>query len=219
MTQIDRTLEMVLTGLQEESTALSESERFAGEANARPTWMLIALDRQVATFADLPNPDISKIGELRLVIDGNSFYEIVEDDQIKKWVIVSADSGILFEYEKLHGHFSRQESETLYQKEFEEGLVSRMGWAKLQSDFISGCERDFRSRHRTAIRSRLHVAAMSKVAGMNNGTLAGIRGFLGRLGAEIEEVAVATDGAPEEYAKPGLVTVEDTKADAALKEA
>ena len=173
MIRLDKTLEVVLDGLRAESATLSDSECFAGQDDKRAGWFLAALDRQVQTVADLPGVSISQVGELRLVISEDTFYELVEEDGVKKWSPVVAVSGILFEYERLHGHFSRQESEALYQKELDGGRAAKLGLAKLQSDILAGIERDFRSRHRSAVRSRLHAAAMSKVAGTDDGTVAG----------------------------------------------
>lgn len=203
--RLDPTLEALLDAASSEATAQSAADQEAGRADRRTVWSLLGLDRKVASVASLPDPDLARIGELRLVEDEDTFYRLEEQEGVREWVKVDAPNGILFEFEELHGHFGRQECEQNYSREFSEddGRIANMISAKLQSDVISGLERDSRSRHRTAMRSRLHAAAARQVAGSGSGTVNAIRRYLGNLNAEIDAEVITSDGLAPAAAQPG----------------
>ncbi len=210
-TRLDPTLEVTLDGLIAEAAAQAAADKNAGQSDQRTVWSLTGLDRTVDTVADLtPLLTTERIGALRLVKDEDTFYELTTDAAgEREWSKITSPDGILLEFEKLHGHFSRQECEVNYTRENNEddGRVTRMIAAKLQSDVVSGVERDFRSRHRTALRSRMHAAALRQVAGSDRGTINNIRRYLKQFSAEIEEPTVIFNGVPPEPDNPGQTSI------------
>lgn len=118
----------------------------------------------------------------------------------RQWSLAGLDkiSGAdLFDFEKIHELFSRDESAKLYKDEYsdnENGRMSRIMVAKVQSDLLSGFERDFRSRHRTAVRSRIHNAAIKLVGGDDKGTINSIKRYIGLILAEADGEILESDG-------------------------
>ena len=104
-------------------------------------------------------------------------------DTRRPWMLLGLDEqdvpdgtlGMLFEFDAIHDLLDRnKEAGDLYKKtysEIDDSKASLAVAANIQSDFLSGLERDFRHRHRPALRARVHAAAAKSVAGAEKGTI------------------------------------------------
>lgn len=124
-------------------------------------------------------------------------------DARRRWMLMGFAQA-LQELEEIHGHFDRAEAAVNYknvwsddQSEDRDNRALIAVANKLQSDVLSSLERDFRSRHGSPLRTRMHATAARVVAGDADGVVGNIKRYAALLFAQADAKKIEDDGIPD----------------------